>query len=212
MSQGASLCAARCAQLVPGPCPVVVENELKASAAARLVSSLCCFTVPPTALCFPPALSLLCSTACRAVIRALCHRGAGTLSDQLTETRTVTLFSANTTKRCRVRVHVQRVPFGELCVGGIVQKPRSSQSPEATQRFLLYLRHRAHLPGSCRRRAANLQQPVLLTGPTVCRPLLAAPSAAGRSLVFSGEGLLSQAFRPGVLNLRPRHPYLRPVH
>lgn len=58
MSQGASLCAARCERLVPGPCPVVVENELKASAAARLVSSLCCFTVPPTALCLPPPLSL----------------------------------------------------------------------------------------------------------------------------------------------------------
>lgn len=188
MSQGASLCAARCAQLVPGPCPVVVENELKASAAARLVSSLCCFTVPPPPPSAFPPLSLS-YVPQRAVIRALCHRGAGTLSDQLTETRTVTLFSANTTKRCRVRVHVQRVPFGELCVGGIVQKPRSSQSPEATERFLLYLRHRAHLPGSCRRRAANLQQPVLLTGPTVCRPLLAAPSAAGRSLVFSGEGL-----------------------
>lgn len=148
MSQGASLCAARCERLVPGPCPVVVENELKASAAARLVSSLCCFTVPPSL-----SLSMFHSVPCRAVIRALCHRGTGTLSDQLTETRTVTLFSANTTKRCRVRVHVQRAPFGELCVGGIVQKPWSSQSPEAAERFLLYLRHRAHLPGSCRRRA-----------------------------------------------------------
>ncbi|XP_063323755.1 trypsin-3-like [Pelmatolapia mariae] len=96
MSQGASLCAAR-------------SEGVRGCAAGFLVVLL--YRPPHRPLPSPFLSPSLCSTACRVVIRALCHRGAGTLSDQLTETRTVTLFSANTTKRCRVRVHVQRAPF-----------------------------------------------------------------------------------------------------